>query len=96
METQRLTHVFVSGYITVSHVSVNVLSTVPKHFFSHLRQISVSGIMYFHNRYHANKLRKREITFRNKFLSVSSFGRNVELRPGYVPFFFCFRPFPLR
>ena len=98
METQPLTHVFVSGYITVSRVSVYVLSTVPEHFFSHFRRISVSGIMYFHNRYHVNKLRKREITFGNKFFSVSSFGRNIELQLATCLFFSVsvrFRSFPL-
>jgi len=68
-ETQRLTSVSVSGYITISHVSVAAFSTEPEHFFSRFRQISVSGIKYFRNRYHVNKLRKREITFRNKFVS---------------------------
>ena len=43
-ETQRLTRVSVSGYITVSHVSVAAFSTEPEHFFSRFRQISVSGI----------------------------------------------------
>ena len=68
-ETQRLTRVSVSGYITVSHVSVAMFSTEPEHFFSHFRHISVSGITYYRNRYHVNKLRKRKITFRNKFVS---------------------------
>ena len=68
-ETQRLTRVSVSGYITVSHVSVAAFSMEPEHFLSRFRQISVSGITYFRNRYHVNKLRKHEITFRNKFLS---------------------------
>ena len=80
--------VSVSGYITVSHVSVAAFSTEPQHFLSRFRQISVSGgITYFRNRYHVNKLRKREITFGNKFISFSSFGGNVELRSGYVSFF---------
>ena len=95
-ETQRLTRVSVSGYVAVSHVSVAAFSTEPEHFFSRFRQISVSGITYFRNRYHVNKLRKREITFGNKFVSFSFFSGNVELRSGYVSFFFCFRPFPLR
>ena len=75
------------GYVSVSHVSVAAFSTEPEHFFSRFRQISVSGITYFRNRYHVNKLRKREITFGNKFVSFSSFGGNVELRSGYVSFF---------
>ena len=93
-ETQRLTHISVSGYVTVSHVSVAAFSTEPEHFFSRFRQISVSGSTYFRNRYHVNKLRKREITSGNKFVSFSSFGGNVELRSGYVSFFsvsVCFR-----
>ena len=89
-ETQRLTRVSVSGYVAVSHVSVAAFSKEPEHFFSRFRQISVSGITYFRNRYHVNKLRKREITFGNKFVSFSSFGGNVELRSGYVSFFFLF------
>jgi len=84
-ETQRL-----------RHVSVDAFSTEPEHFFSRFRQISVSGITYFHNRYHVNKLWKREITFGNKFVSFSSFGGNMELRSSYVSFFFYFCPFPLR
>ena len=48
-ETQRQTRVSVSGYITVSHVSVAAFSTEPEHFFTCFRQISVSGIMYFCN-----------------------------------------------
>ena len=32
-ETQRLTCVSVSGYITVSHVSVDAFLTEPEHFF---------------------------------------------------------------
>ena len=43
-ETQWQTRVSVSGYITVSHVSVAAFSTEPEHFFSRFRQISVSGI----------------------------------------------------
>ena len=89
-ETQRLTRVSVSGYVAVSHVSVAAFSTEPEHFFSRFQQISVSGITYFRNRYHVNKLRKREITFGNKFVSFSFFGGNVELRSGYVSFFFLF------
>ena len=95
-ETQRLTRVSVSAYVAVSHVSVAAFSMEPEHFFSRFRQISVSGITYFRNRCHVNKLRKREITFRNKFVSFSFFSGNVELWSGYVSFFFCFRPFPLR
>ena len=72
-ETQRLTRVSVSRYVMVSHVSVAVFS--------------VSGITYFRNRYHVNKLQGCEITFGNKFVSFSSFGGSVELRSGYVPFF---------
>ena len=49
-ETQRQTSVSVSGYITVSHVSVAAFSTEPEHFFTCFRQISVSGITYFRNR----------------------------------------------
>ena len=49
-ETQRQTRVSVSGYITVSHVSVAAFSTEPEHFFTRFRQISVSGITYFRNR----------------------------------------------
>ena len=49
-ETQRQTRVSVSGYITVSHVSVAAFSTEPEHFFTCFRQISVSGITYFRNR----------------------------------------------
>ena len=41
-ETQRQTRVSVSGYITVSHVSVAAFSTEPEHFFTCFRQISVS------------------------------------------------------
>ena len=69
VETQRLTRVSVSVYITVSHVSVAAFSTELEHFFSRFRQISVSGITYFRNRYHLNKLWKCEITFGNKFVS---------------------------
>ena len=86
-ETQRLTRVSVSSYVAVSHVSVAAFSTEPEHFFSRFRQISVSGITYFRNRYHVIKLRKREITFGNKFVLFSFFGGNVELRSGYVSFF---------
>ena len=32
-ETQRQTHVSVSGYITVSHISVAAFSTETEHFF---------------------------------------------------------------
>ena len=46
VETQRLTRVSVSVYITVSHVSVAAFSTELEHFFSRFRQISVSGITY--------------------------------------------------
>ena len=60
----------------VSHVSVAVFS--------------VSGITYFRNRYHVNKLQGCEITFGNKFVSFSSLGGSVELRSGYVPFFSVF------
>ena len=49
-ETQRQTRVSVSGYITVSRVSVAAFSTEPEHFFTCFRQISVSGITYFRNR----------------------------------------------
>ena len=80
-ETQRLTRVSISGYIAVSHVSVAAFSTEPEHF-------SVSGITHFRNRYHVNKLRKHEITFGNKFVSFSFFGANVDLRSGYMSFFF--------
>ena len=48
-ETQRQTRVSVSGYITVSHVSVAVFSREPAHFFTCFQQISVSGITYFRN-----------------------------------------------
>ena len=95
-ETQRLTRVSVSGYITVSHVSVAAFSTEPEHFFSRFRQISVSGITYFRNRYHVNKLRKREITFGNKFVSFRLSAETWSYGPLRVFFFFCFRPFPLR
>ena len=50
-ETQRQTRVSVSGYITVSHVSVAAFSTEPEHFFTCFRQISVSGITRVH-RFH--------------------------------------------
>ena len=49
-ETQRQTRVSVSGYITVSHVSVAAFSTEQEHFFTCFRQIAVSGITYFRNR----------------------------------------------
>ena len=91
-ETQRLTHISVSGYVTVSHVSVAAFSTEPEHFFSRFRQISVSGITYFRNRYHVNKLRKGEITFGNKFVSFSSFGGNVGVTVRLRVFFFLFPP----
>ena len=77
-ETQRLTRVSVSGYITIFHVSVAAFSTELEYFFPRFRQISVSGITYFRNRYHVNKLRKREITFGDKFVSFSSFGGSVD------------------
>ena len=95
-ETQRLTRVSVSGYITVSHVSVAAFSTEPEHFFSRFRQISVSGITYFRYRYHVNKLRKREITFGNKFVSFLLSAETWSYGPATRLFFFCFRPFPLR
>ena len=96
VETQRLTRVSVSVYITVSHVSVAAFSTEPEHFFSRFRQISVSGITYFRNRYHLNKLRKREITFGNKFVSFLLSVETWSYGPATCLFFFCFRPFPLR
>ena len=51
-ETQRQTRVSVSGYITVSHVSVAAFLMEPEHFFYmfSFRQISVAGITYFRNR----------------------------------------------
>ena len=81
-ETQRLTRVSVSGYVAVS--------TEPEHFFSRFQQISVSGITYFRNRYHVNKLRKREITFGNKFVSFSFFRRKRGVTVRLRVFFFLF------
>ena len=89
-ETQRLTRVSVSGYITVSHVSVAAFSTEPEHFFSRFRQISVSGITYFRSRYHVNKLRKREITFGNKFVSFLLSAETWSYGPATCLFFFLF------
>ena len=90
VETQRLTRVSVSVYITVSHVSVAAFSTEPEHFFSRFRQISVSGITYFRNRYHLNKLRKREITFGNKFVSFLLSVETWSYGPATCLFFFLF------
>ena len=89
-ETQRLTRVSVSGYITVSHVSVAAFSTEPEYFFSRFRQISVSGITYFRYRYHVNKLRKREITFGNKFVSFLLSAETWSYGPATCLFFFLF------
>ena len=89
-ETQRLTRVSVSGYITVSHVSVAAFSTEPEHFFSRFRQISVSGITYFRNRYHVNKLRKREITFGDKFVSFRLSAETWSYGPATCLLFFLF------
>ena len=91
-ETQRLTRVSVSGYITVSHVSVAAFSTEPEHFFSRFRQISVSGITYFRYRYHVNKLRKREITFGNKFVSFLLSAETWSYGPATCLFFFFLFP----
>ena len=58
--------------------------------FSRFRQISVSGITYFRNRYHVNKLRKREITFGNKFVSFLLSAETWSYGPATCLFFFLF------
>ena len=91
-ETQRQTRVSVSGYITVSHVSVAAFSTEPEHFFymfptdfrfrNHVFPQSLKCVYVAETRYSVPET----------CYFVRSTGGNVKIRSGNLT---CFSVFPL-